>query len=52
MWTLCKELKGTQSLNERDSFTRGEIGLIERPSSDLHEAPAVSIVRRATAQCC
>ena len=25
MWGLCKELNGTQSLNERDYFPRGEI---------------------------
>jgi hypothetical protein len=25
---------------------------IEQPSSDLHDASPVSIVRRATAQCC
>ena len=25
MWTLCKELKGTESLNERGFFPYGEI---------------------------
>jgi len=25
MWALCKELKGTQSLNERGRFPHGEV---------------------------